>query len=296
MNTNLELENLVEQMVQEGILDRAQARTAGMLAGAKQIGQNVKGVFTGGTTKGYGQQYGDVKFKKIINTFIKETLNDLAKFQSKYGTKLEKTQLSRDKKRTLAKQISDTTSALSDIGNISVHKVADKANSQPVKVSEKTPVKTRYKSRIAYVDDGKGGKKKIIVPVRKTMWEESLSYWKPFSYSYLLENQLDENRLVDAYRANVAGAKAGVGALRKNIQNVGTSKTSKNVFSVAQKTKSQYIANAPINNLKGKIRKNVRQLDNDLVALGYDKVDQTKIKNIQRLLLTVKKIVEPFIQ
>ena len=112
MNTNLELENIVDEMIQEGILDRVEARAAGMFAGAKQMGQNVKGVFTGGPTKGYGQQYGEVKFNNRINQFLKQAQKDLAEFEAKYGADLSKTKMSEDAKTTAIAQIAEIKKAI----------------------------------------------------------------------------------------------------------------------------------------------------------------------------------------
>lgn len=417
MNTNLELENIVDEMIQEGILDRVEARAAGMFAGAKQMGQNVKGVFTGGPTKGYGQQYGEVKFNNRINQFLKQAQKDLAEFEAKYGADLSKTKMSEDAKTTAIAQIAEIKKAIATAQESAGGAKAPVTQASPQQPQAATPTSgTEAQSptaasgqpatdqsvpaqapgaaTTAVQPTGKPAlsasgktynlpKKKQIVKKPATGTAASAaaphdydrdaeeyekqkqvlnaSYSRRGPYSYLIEQPqpqaskadidkqiasmfakiiqklkakpddkellnllqqlakttdpkaqyqilsaskrlnerleriadeeaklLEEGEFTDSIKANIAGAKAGIGAVRSNLRNFGKEGPNQNAMSQAKTAKEQALMNAPINNLKTKIGKNLAELNRDLKTLGFNKVDDTRFKPIKQSLDTLQ--------
>jgi len=424
MNTNLELENIVDEMIQEGILDRVEARAAGMFAGAKQMGQNVKGVFTGAPTKGYGQQYGEVKFNNRINQFLKQAQKDLAEFEAKYGADLSKTKMSEDAKATAIAQIAEIKKAIATAqeraGGTKAPAAQQAQNQQtpPSAGSEAgstttttgtpapqsavpspagqsstqqqaggTPATAKPQGRAAVTGSGK----KLNIPQKRREVKTNpnaaasatstphdygkdaeeaakagkilnASYSPRGPYSYLIEQPqqkaskadidkqivsmfakiiqklkakpddkellgllqklskttdpkaqyqilsaskrlnehleriaereaklLEEGEFTDSLKANIAGAKAGIGAVRSNLRNFGKEGPNQNAMAQAKAAKEQALINAPINNLKTKIGKNLAELNRDLKTLGFNKVDDKRFEPIKQSLDTLQK-------
>lgn len=385
MTTDLELDNIVEQMIQEGILDRVEARTAGMVAGAKQMAQNVKGVFTGGPTKGYGQQYGEVKFNNRINQFLKQAQKDLAEFEAKYGADLSKTKMTEEDKAKAIKQVEELQKAIA-AAHISTGYARKEV--EPAKTAAQeapppagtTPAAKPTSARLGKTASGKSlnlpQKNKIVkkstVPAphdydkdaeeaAKTGKILNASYSRRGPYSYLIEQPqqkaskadidkqiasmfakiiqklkakpddkellgllqklskttdpkvqyqilsaskrlnehleriaereaklLEEGEFTDSLKANLAGAKAGIGAVRSNLRNFGKEGPNQNAMSQAKTAKEQALINAPINNLKTKIGKNLAELNRDLKTLGFNKADDKRFEPIKKSLATLQ--------
>ena len=428
MNANIELDDIVDEMIQEGILDRVQARTAGAIAGAKQMGQNIKGVFTGAPTKGYGQQYGEVKFNNRIIQFTKQALKDLAEFEAKYGANLEKTKMPEEAKAAAIAQIAEIKKAIATAQESSGGAKAPVAQQAPAQQTPPAggtnagaadgstkpatgtsaapaaapsttgqgetpqqasgaPAPATQQGRTAKTGSGKQLKlppknkrvkknTKTAVPATSAMPNTgefigeqakheqilNVAYSHRGPYSYLLEQPqqkvskadidkqiidmmtkaaeklianpndkellgllqklakttdpkaqyqilsafkrlnehleriadeeaklLEEGEFMDSLKANIAGAKAGIGAVRTNLKSFGKDGPKQNAMIQAKTAKDQVLINAPINNLKTKIGKNLAELNRDLKTLGFNKADDKRFEPIKQSLGTLQK-------